>query len=141
MITCSEKHGWEVVMTAEISALQKYLDRFQHAAIKQRLLAVIMKLEGLSNNRIAQEIGYSEAWVKKWINRYKKAGVSGLFGAQKTGRPPLLDSDVVSRLKFHLKAIYPDKISGKDILQVLEQDFNIACTLDYAYKLKTKLKV
>jgi transposase len=68
---------------------------------------IVFAVKGLTNNEIADRLGYSNPWVQKWISRYKKGGIEGLRDGQRPGQPTLLTDEQVLIL-------YDEILAGPD---------------------------
>ena len=58
--------------------LQTLIHTTRDAREVKRALAVQNTLQGRPRVEVADELGYSVAWVKKWCQRYAKCGADGL---------------------------------------------------------------
>jgi putative transposase len=58
--------------------LQQFIRATRDAREVKRALAVQAILAGRPRATVAQELGYSVAWVKKWCWRYRQAGIESL---------------------------------------------------------------
>ncbi|MBK8202574.1 MAG: helix-turn-helix domain-containing protein [Bdellovibrionales bacterium] len=54
-----------------------------------------MAVKGLKDREIGDRLGYSIHWVRKWIGRYKKAGIEGLRDGLRTGQSMLLTDEQI----------------------------------------------
>ena len=62
---------------------------------RQRAKVVLLAAEGWSNNQIAPQAGFNVNSVRKWRNRYARAGLPGLGDRARPGRPSTLDPQKV----------------------------------------------
>jgi hypothetical protein len=58
---------------------------------RQRAKVVLLAAEGWSNEQIAPQVAFSVNSVRKWRNRYARAGLPGLGDQARPGRPSTLD--------------------------------------------------
>ena len=80
--------------------------------------------------RLAEELGYSLSWVKKWRRRFREGGRATLALFRSRSRAPHrrrspvspLVRDVVLELRDSLKAVYHRVVGPKPILYHLERD-------------------
>jgi transposase/DNA-binding CsgD family transcriptional regulator len=63
---------------------------------RQRAKVVLLAAEGCSNEQIAPTVGFNVNSVRKWRNRYARAGLPGLGDQARPGRPSTLDPQKVN---------------------------------------------
>ena len=61
------------------------------AAAAQRARIVLLAAEGVANYLIAERVGVTRPTVNLWRSRYVEAGMAGLVGQQRPGRPRRVD--------------------------------------------------
>jgi putative transposase len=64
----------------------------------------------------AQELHKSRGWAYKWYKRYKNKGLNGLKNEPRSGRPPLVDKDLMIKRRKELS----DSNIGWDFRQVTD---------------------
>jgi putative transposase len=64
----------------------------------------------------AQELHKSRAWAYKWYKRYNNKGLNGLKDEPRSGRPPLVDNDLMMKIRKELS----DSNIGWDFRQVTD---------------------
>jgi putative transposase len=64
----------------------------------------------------AQELHKSRAWAYKWYKRYNNKGLNGLKDQPRSGRPPLVDNDLMMKIRKELS----DSNIGWDFRQVTD---------------------
>lgn len=57
--------------------------------LARRARAILLLAEGHSFVHTAQEVGLRERHVRKWVGRFLKHGVEGLYDKKRPGRPPV----------------------------------------------------
>ncbi len=57
------------------------------AGLAQRARIVLLAAEGVSNSRIAEQVGVSRPTVIGWRERYQARGLAGLADEPRSGRP------------------------------------------------------
>jgi hypothetical protein len=72
---------------ADYSTVRKQYLRAQTGRQKERLLMVLLSLEGERAPKIAQIVKRSVATVRYWLNRWNLLGFCGLEDNKHTGRP------------------------------------------------------
>jgi putative transposase len=65
---------------------------------------------------VAQELHKSRAWAYKWYKRYNNKGLNGLKDQPRSGRPPLVDNDLMMKIRKELS----DSNIGWDFRQVTD---------------------
>jgi len=65
------------------------MTRRSTTSYEERLVLVQQKEAGASLRQIAQQVGLSWSWARKWWRRYRKAGKAGLTSGPPTSRGPL----------------------------------------------------
>ncbi len=65
---------------------------------------------------IAQELHKSRAWAYKWYKRYNDNGLNGLKDKPRSGRPPLVNNDLLIKIRKELE----DSNNGWDFRQVMD---------------------
>jgi transposase len=63
------------------------------ARIKERLQAVLWRLENEDYTEIAKRLKRHIDTIRKWIKNWNKAGYEGLFDKPKSGRPAILNEE------------------------------------------------
>ena len=61
------------------------------AGLAQRARIVLLAAEGVSNSRIAEQVGVSRPTVIGWRERYQERGLPGLADEARSGRPRSID--------------------------------------------------
>jgi transposase len=65
---------------------------------------------------VAQELQKSRAWAYKWYKRYNDEGLNGLKDKPRSGRPPLIDNELMMKIRKELS----DSNVGWDFRQVTD---------------------
>jgi transposase len=66
-----------------------------HLEIRERLLAIAFKKEGMSHKQIAEKLDRSVAWSKKWNHRFNKNPViESLSDDPRPGRPTKITPEI-----------------------------------------------
>jgi transposase/transposase-like protein len=63
---------------------------------RQHAQVVLLAAEGWSNEQIAPQVGFNVNSVRKWRNRYARAGLAALEDKPRPGRPSTLDPQKVN---------------------------------------------
>ena len=56
-----------------------------------RCLAVLLKADGMSAEKVGKRVEMEQHTVNKWLNRYKTEGIKGLETRPVRGRKPIMD--------------------------------------------------
>ena len=85
--------------------------------VKERILFVRRVLADKQHiESVAQELHKSRAWAYKWYKRYTDKGLDGLKDKPRSGRPPLVDNDLMIKIRKELE----DSNTGWDFRQVMD---------------------
>lgn len=106
--------------------------------------AVTLALEGRGAPTIAKTLGRSRRSVQDWVYAYRDGGIDNLLPGKRTGQPPKLLRDQEARFLARLEAgpIEADGVCtlrGRDVVRILESEFQASYTLDGAYALLHRL--
>ena len=84
------------------------------ADVKERILFVRRVISDKQPiETVAQELHKSRAWAYKWYKRYNDEGLEGLKDKPKSGRPPLVEHDLMIKIRKELE----DSNTGWDFRQ------------------------
>ncbi|MBK8202579.1 MAG: helix-turn-helix domain-containing protein [Bdellovibrionales bacterium] len=95
-----------------IKSLKSKVRSERNGNVRDRIRAIVMAVKGLKDREIGDKLGYSIHWVRKWIGRYKKAGIDGLQDGLRTGQPMLLTDEQIF-------VLYDEILAGPDPSSVL----------------------
>jgi putative transposase len=97
-------------------ALDKAYNDERDADVKERILLLRRVLSDKQPiETVAQELHKSRAWAYKWYKRYTDKGLEGLKNKPRSGRPPLVEHDLMMKIRKELK----DSNTGWDFRQVM----------------------
>lgn len=83
---------------AELQELARLHRKTRDATVRSRCDMILGSNEGLSPPQIARRVRLSRDTVVRYIRRYNAEGVAGLFTKPRSGRPPRVTADYVTRL-------------------------------------------
>ncbi len=88
-----------------------------NADVKERILLVRRILSDKQQHieLVARDLHKSRAWAYKWYKRYTDEGLDGLKNKPRSGRPPLVDNDLMIKIRKELS----DSNFGWDFRQVM----------------------
>ena len=128
----------------DLTALARLARCEPKAAQRDRYRAVRMALEGQGAPAIARTLARSRRHVQDWVYAYRDGGIDGLAPKRRPGRPTKLPREREAQLRARLDAgaIASDGVCtlrGKDVVRILEAEFDVGYTLDGAYDLLHRL--
>jgi putative transposase len=95
-----------------IRSLKRKIKLKEYSDIRDRIRVIVMVLKGKTDLQISAKLDYSIQWVKKWVGRYKKDGLDGLYDQSRSGQPTKLTSDQIIDLDSEI-------LSGPDADNIL----------------------
>lgn len=121
------------------------LSRCERKALRRdRYRAVLMALEGWQAPRIAAALGRARRSVQDWAYAYRDGGIAAIQPKPRPGRPPKLPREREAELRARIDAGPTPAdgvctLRGKDVVRILEREFNVKYSLDGAYDLLERL--
>lgn len=109
-----------------IRSLKNKIKLKEYTDIRDRIRVIIMVIKGNTDQAIADKLDYSIQWVKKWIGRYKKYGLEGLYDQPRQGQPSKLTPDQIIDL-------YDVILSGPDSENILAR-YRVSDIQDFVKK-------
>ena len=129
-----------LTITYEISVqeISSLIRKERDARIHQRLVAMKFILQGLHIPEVANRLGISERPLRKWVHRFNQRGPSALCDAPRSGQPPKLKGEQVGKFKKRVRKGITSKdntcsLNGKDLQQILKDEFNVEYSLSGTY--------
>ena len=114
-----------------------------HARNRIRLLAMHHIQSGKSFKAISAIIKSHWKTVQSWLRRFRNHGFEGLFESHRTGAPRKLNAQQESAVFDKINELGASKtggyITGKEIHQILQEKYNIQCSLRTVYNLLHRL--
>jgi putative transposase len=99
------------------TVLDKIYSDEQDVDVKERILLVRRVIADKQHiETVAQELHKSRAWAYKWYKRYSDKGLEGLKDKPRSGRPPLVNQDLMIKIRKELE----DSNTGWDFRQVMD---------------------
>lgn len=106
-----------------------------------RLHCVLLVGEGFSCQKVASWFGDCPRTLERWVCRFKRFGLEGLAGEQRTGRPAKLDHSQLEALQKDLRK-EPDEFgfgqprwSGKLLVVHIQNQFGITLSARHCQRL------
>jgi transposase len=115
---------------------------------RDRYRAVLLAMDGLEGDAIAEMTGRSPRFVDEWAARYRRGGLAALRPRKRPGRPPKLTPDQEAKLRARLDAAARDgppvadgvcTLRGRDVCRIVEQEFGVVHTLGGIYDVLRRL--
>jgi transposase len=124
--------------------LRRRIEVERDALQRDTYRAVVLALEKRDAPAIAKALGRSRRSVQDWVYAYRDGGIDRLLPGKRTGRPTKLLRDQEARFRARLEAgpVRADGVCtlrGKDVVRILESEFQASYTLDGAYALLHRL--
>lgn len=124
--------------------LKQLFRKEKNALVSTRIRAVYLALLGKSAPEIAALLGYRRRTIQNWVYAYNQQGLSGLSDACGRGQRCKLNTDQLQWLRQRLDEGPPPQsglsvFHGKDIQQLIKQQFGVTYHLHSIYKLLKRL--
>lgn len=117
-------------------------EKDKHLAV--RIQVVALAKQGLNCPAIVEMTGYCRRTIQRWIARYNQEGIKALADKPRSGRPVKLPIDQYEQFCARVDAgpTPSDRTAtlyGRDIQQILKEEFGVLYTVDGIYKLLHRL--
>lgn len=97
----------------------------KNARVKERLQAVLWRLENIGYTEISKMLKRSINTVRIWILKWNKSGYDGLIDKPKSGRPTILSKDEIKEIVNELNVVETQsRTTCKIIVQKIVDKFN-----------------
>lgn len=122
----------------ELDELRRRILAEANAKQRDRWRAVLLALEGQTTAAIMDKLGRSKNFVQRWAYFYRDHGLERVRPLKQPGKPPLLPPD---QHRVFLDRIGNSQrvLRGRDIVEVLRQEFGVVYSLNGAYDLLHRL--
>ena len=116
----------------------------KNARQRDRYRCVLLAMDDLEGDEIAEHVGRSPRFVDEWVGRYRNGGIKTLVPKKQPGRKPKLTAKQEKKLKARLDAGPREEdgvctLRGKDICRIIEEEFNVIHTLGGIYDVLKRL--
>jgi transposase len=122
----------------DLDELRRRIHTEANAKQRDRWRAVLLALEGQTTAAIMDKLGRSKNFVQRWAYFYRDHGLERVRPLKQPGKPPRLPRDQ--------HQVFLDRITGssqilrgRDIVEVLREEFGVAYSLNAAYDLLHRL--
>jgi transposase len=123
---------------ADLDELRRRIRQETNAKQRDRWRAVLLALEGKTTIAIMDKLGRSKNFVQRWVYFYRDRGLERVRPLKQPGKPPLLPPDqhpaFLDRINNSQRIL-----RGRDIVEVLRQEFGVVYSLNAAYDLLHRL--
>jgi transposase len=124
--------------------LQRLVKKELNAKQRDRYRAVLLAMDDLEGDEIAQQIDRSPRFVDEWVARYRRSGLEGLKPRKQPGRVAKLTPEQEQQLKARLDDGPREEdgvctLRGRDIVRIIEQEFGVVHTLGGIYDVLRRL--
>jgi transposase len=130
--------------TEDREKLKELVASEKDARQRDRYRCVLLAMDDLEGDEIAERVGRSPRFVDEWAGRYRKGGLAALAPRKQPGRKPKLTAEQEKKLKARLDAgaLESDEVCslrGKDICKIIEKEFGVVHTLGGIYDVLKRL--
>lgn len=109
-----------------------------NAKQRDRYRVVWLALEGHTTSAIIEKVARSRGFVQRWVYAYRDRGLDAIYPIKQPGRPTKLPRQ--QEQAFLARIRQSDQIvRGRDITEILKQEFGVSYTLQGAYDLLHRL--
>lgn len=125
----------------DIAELNGRIRGERDAEQRDRYRVVVLAIEGRETREIQAQTSRSRGFVQRWTYAYRDHGVEGLIAQPRGGSEPKLARELQKQFVERFKAGPTERdggvcrLSGKDGVRILEQEFGVAYTLNAVYEL------
>ena len=123
---------------ADLDELRRRIRQEANAKQRDRWRAVLLALEGQTTAAIMDKLGRSKNFVQRWVYFYRDHGLERVRPLKQPGKPPLLSPDRHQAFLDHINNSQRI-LRGRDIVELLRQEFGVVCSLNTAYDLLHRL--
>ncbi|MCK5354164.1 MAG: winged helix-turn-helix domain-containing protein [Methyloprofundus sp.] len=117
----------------------------KHSRTRIRWLAMAHLQEGREYHEIATFLCIKVGTIKLWLRKFKADGLDGLRESPRSGARRKLDTNQEPAFKKAVVSLQEKReggrITGYDIQQLLEEQFQIECCLSSVYNLLSRLNL
>jgi len=122
----------------DLDELRRRIRQEADAKQRDRWRAVLLALEGKTTAAIMDKLDRSKNFVQRWVYFYRDHGLERMRPLKQPGKPPLLPPD---QHRAFLDRINDSQriLRGRDIVDILRQEFAVVYSLNGAYDLLHRL--
>jgi transposase len=126
-------------------ALQQEIVRSDESRYDHRLHGVLLVSQGFTCYKVASMLGHAPKTIETWVNQFNAKGFAGLQEGLKSGRPPVLNENMISSINSDLRNSprnlgYSQNLwDGKLLSYHLEQNYRVKLGVRQCQRLFNKL--
>ncbi len=84
-------------------AVQQEIARSEESRYDHRLHGVLLVCQGFSCSEVSEILGDSPRIIEYWVNDFNDKGFAGLWDEKRSGRPPAVSENILSKLNSDLR--------------------------------------
>jgi transposase len=111
--------------------------------MRNRLMAPSHIKKGVNRTQTAKYLQVSRRMVNEWVKRFNEEGLDGLKEKPRSGRPHVLSTEQLKKLKAYVvpHAIETDggRLKSTLVITYVEQEFGVSYNLTNIYRLLHQL--
>ncbi|HET7283222.1 MAG TPA: helix-turn-helix domain-containing protein [Nitrososphaeraceae archaeon] len=121
------------------SVLDNAYRRESNANVRERILLIRRIMSDGQDIRMVskEELHRSIAWAYKWLRRFDKEGLEGLKNKHRSGRPPDVPQEKISKIRTELSE-NPSGWKAKEIMNIIYEKTGIRYHEVHIYRLLHK---
>lgn len=130
--------------SGDVDRLRSLAAGEKHALRRDRYRAVVLAIEGEEAVAIGRAVGRARRSVQDWAYAYRDGGIDAIQPKPRRGRPTKLPRDREAQFKARIDAgpRAADRVCtlrGRDVMRILDDEFDVKYTLDGVYDLLHRL--
>jgi len=112
------------IIQGGIKKVDEMIKQEKDAKVKERLQAVIWRLQKVKPSEIALRLRRDANTISRWIKNWNKQGYEGLLDKPRPGRPTILDLDEQQEVIELVENRKEGRITSKIISVKIKENFN-----------------
>ena len=122
--------------------INNLIKKEKDARIKERLQAVLWRLESVTYTKISKRLKRDIDTVREWVKKWNKSGYKGLQDKPKSGRPTILNKEETQELVEELNTTEKQgRETCNSIVQKIVERFNKKMSTDGVRAMLLKYKI
>ena len=128
----------------DLKTLRKRAGKEKSAAQKDRLMVVVLALQGLETEQIQAATARSRGFVQRWVYAYRDHGIDAIKDKPRGGSSAKLKGETLEKLKARIDAgpTEADKVCrlrGVDIQRIAKEELKVDVSLSAVYRTMASL--
>lgn len=116
-----------------------------HARTRQRFLALSHIKDGSTVTEVAKNFRIARSTIHTWLSLLESEGIEGLQEKKGRGAKQKLSSEQHEAFKKAVLELQHNReggrIRGKDVLKLMEEKFNVDCSIDTVYRTLSRVNL